>query len=188
MSFTMATVYDLKPIFQNLVRPLTRRLAHAGVTANQVTITALALSCIAGAAIALRPQAHWPLLAIPFVLLVRMALNAIDGMLAREHGMKSSLGAILNELGDVLSDTTLYLPLVFVPGLRGDWIVIVVILAVISEMAGVTAIQIGAKRRYDGPMGKSDRAFVSDYCARFLDLTSFHRAGSTSRWFSPRLS
>jgi len=36
-----------------------------------------------------------------------MALNAIDGMLAREHHMQSKLGAILNELGDVVSDTVL---------------------------------------------------------------------------------
>ena len=28
------------------------------------------------------------------------------------------------------------------------------------EMAGVVAVQIGAERRYDGPMGKSDRAFT----------------------------
>ena len=31
-----------------------------------------------------------------------MALNAIDGMLAREHGQKSTLGAYLNELTDVI--------------------------------------------------------------------------------------
>jgi len=35
----------------------------------------------------------------------------------------------------------------------------VVVLAVLSEMTGVAAVQIGASRRYDGPMGKSDRAF-----------------------------
>jgi len=27
-------------------------------------------------------------------------------------------------------------------------------------MTGVVGVQIGASRRYDGPMGKSDRAFV----------------------------
>ena len=27
-------------------------------------------------------------------------------------------------------------------------------------LAGVVAVQVGASRRYDGPMGKSDRAFV----------------------------
>jgi CDP-diacylglycerol--glycerol-3-phosphate 3-phosphatidyltransferase len=40
-----------------------------------------------------------------------MALNAIDGMLAREHGQASRLGAVLNELGDVVADAGLYLPL-----------------------------------------------------------------------------
>ena len=44
------------------------------------------------------------LLLLPAVLFLRMALNAIDGMLAREHNQKSALGAILNELGDVFSD------------------------------------------------------------------------------------
>ena len=39
-----------------------------------------------------------------------MALNAIDGMLAREYGQKSRLGAYLNELGDVVSDAALYAP------------------------------------------------------------------------------
>ena len=34
------TLYDLKPRFQSLLRPLVRRLAAAGVTANQVTLAA----------------------------------------------------------------------------------------------------------------------------------------------------
>tara|TARA_Y100001968_G_C19285276_1_gene681351 strand:+ start:83 stop:490 length:408 start_codon:yes stop_codon:yes gene_type:complete len=89
-----------------------------------------------------------------------MALNAIDGMLAREHDMKSDLGAVLNEIGDVVSDTALYLPLAMVPGFGPELMVATVTLAIISEMTGVVAVQIGASRRYDGPMGKSDRAFV----------------------------
>jgi CDP-diacylglycerol--glycerol-3-phosphate 3-phosphatidyltransferase len=89
-----------------------------------------------------------------------MALNAIDGMLAREHNMKSNLGAVLNELGDVISDSALYLPLAAVAGFRPTLIVLIVLLAILSEMTGVVAGLIGASRRYDGPMGKSDRAFV----------------------------
>ena len=89
-----------------------------------------------------------------------MALNAIDGMLAREHGMKSRLGAVLNELGDVIADAGLYLPIALVPGVRAWLVVLTVVLGIISEMAGVVAIQIGVERRYDGPLGKSDRAFA----------------------------
>ena len=124
-----------------------------GVTANQVTILAMLLSFAAGGLIFIFPSEKWPLLAIPIVLFVRMALNAIDGMLAREHNMKSSLGAILNELGDVLSDAALYLPLALIDGINAGWLVVIVLLAVISEMTGVVAVQIGAQRRYDGPHG-----------------------------------
>ena len=156
----MPSIYDLKPRFQALLRPTVKSLAGAGVTANHVTVAALVLSFIVGALITLFPAEKWPLLLMPLALFVRMALNAMDGMLAREHGMKSSLGAILNELGDVLSDTALYLPLGLVPGVNSIYIVAITILAIVSEMTGVVAVQIGAQRRYDGPMGKSDRAFI----------------------------
>jgi CDP-diacylglycerol--glycerol-3-phosphate 3-phosphatidyltransferase len=154
----MASVYDLKPAFQGLLRPVCRALARGGVTANQVTVAAAVLSGAAGGAIAWRPAARWPLLLLPAVLFLRMALNALDGMLAREHGMKSALGGILNELGDVVSDAALYLPLAWVPGVAGWLVAVMVVLAGLTEMTGVVAVAIGASRRYDGPMGKSDRA------------------------------
>ena len=156
----MASIYAIKPAFQNLLRPLCRQLAERGITANQVTVSALLLSIVAGVMLALG-YSHAPVFALlPLVLFVRMALNAIDGMLAREHAMQSALGAILNELCDVVSDVALYLPFALVPGLSPWLLVMLVISAVISEMTGVIAVQIGATRRYDGPMGKSDRAFV----------------------------
>lgn len=157
----MATIYDLKPAFQNRLRPLTRKLADGGFTANQVTLAALALSLATGALLAAmgrtRPEMY---LMLPAVLLIRMALNAIDGMLAREHGMQSPLGAVLNELSDVVSDAALYLPFALLPGVSPTWVVLASVGALLTEMAGVVAVQIGASRRYDGPMGKSDRAFV----------------------------
>jgi CDP-diacylglycerol--glycerol-3-phosphate 3-phosphatidyltransferase len=155
----MSSVYDLKPRFQALLRPAVGALARAGVTANQVTIAAAVLSACGGTAIALFPTARWPLILLPIVLLVRMGLNAIDGMLAREFNQQSRLGAVLNELGDVISDVVLYLPLAVVPGVNAWAMVSFVLLAVIVEFTGVVAIQIGSDRRYDGPMGKSDRAF-----------------------------
>lgn len=155
----MQSVYDLKPAFQGLLRPLLKRLAGFGVTANQVTVAALLLSFATGAVIVWRPTPR-ALLLLPAVLFLRMALNAMDGMLAREFDQKSRLGAILNELGDVLSDAAIYLPLALVPGFSVWLIFLIVLLAVISEMAGVLGLMIGASRRYDGPMGKSDRAFV----------------------------
>lgn len=111
-------------------------------------------------AIALTHGALWTLLSIPAVMFVRMALNAIDGMLAKEHDMKSDAGAMLNEMSDVLSDAALYLPFALIGGVSTLWVVLFVIVAILTEMAGVLGAVIGGVRRYDGPMGKSDRAFV----------------------------
>ena len=155
----MPSIYDLKPKFQGILRPVTNALAGAGITANQVTLAALLLSFATGTAIYLSHSLRI-LLLLPLVLFLRMALNAIDGMLAREHNQKTPLGAILNELGDVLSDAALYLPLAFFLPFGPAAIVLIVQLATITEMTGALGAQIGASRRYDGPMGKSDRAFV----------------------------
>jgi len=164
------TIYDLKPAFQNLLRPICRLLANTGVTANQVTVAALLFSLVVGGLFALNPTSAWAAYLVPIWLFVRMALNAIDGMLAREHNMKSALGGVLNEIGDVVSDTALYIAFAFVPGLSPALIIAIVVLAIFTEMAGVVAIQIGATRRYDGPMGKSDRAFVFGLLALLMGL------------------
>ncbi len=164
------SVYDLKPKFQNLLRPACKGMAKTGVSANQVTLLALALSFLTGGLIIGFKGARWTLLVVPVALFVRMALNAIDGMLAREHDMKTPLGAVLNEVGDVVSDAAIYLPYVMITGMPQAMIAVMVVLAVISEMTGVVAVQIGASRRYDGPMGKSDRAFILGALALVLGL------------------
>jgi CDP-diacylglycerol--glycerol-3-phosphate 3-phosphatidyltransferase len=167
---TVASIYSLKPRFQALLRPLCRRLAGWGVTANQVTLAAVVLSAAGGAWIALAPTSPWPYLSLPLVLFVRMALNAIDGMLAREFAMKSRLGAVLNEMGDVVSDALLYLPLALHPVIHAPGVVGVVLLGTMVEMIGVVAVQIGGDRRYDGPFGKSDRAFALGLLAFLVGL------------------
>lgn len=166
----MPSIYDLKPAFQHLLRPVTRGLAACGITANQVTLAALVFSCFAGGLIAWQPDNPSLLLLLPGTLFLRMALNAIDGMLAREHDMKSKLGAVLNELGDVVSDAALYFPLALVSGLDALLVVSVTTLGIIVEMAGIVAVQIGAARNYAGPMGKSDRAFLFGLITLLLGL------------------
>lgn len=154
------TLYEVKPRFQALLRPLVARFAAAGITANQVTIAAAVVSLAVGAFVFATAQARRPFLLIPLWMFLRMAFNAVDGMLAREFGQKSALGAYLNELTDVVADAALYLPFAAITPF-GPWSVgAVILLASWSEMAGALAPMVGAGRRYDGPMGKSDRALV----------------------------
>jgi CDP-diacylglycerol---glycerol-3-phosphate 3-phosphatidyltransferase len=152
----MPTVYDLKPRFQRILRPLVAACAAHGVTANALTVAAIVLSAVYGALLLLT-QSKVALLILAPVLLCRMALNAMDGMLAREHGQASLVGAKLNEIGDVIADGCLYLPFAVI--LSPGWpVVLAVLVGILTEFAGVIALALSGKRRYDGPFGKSDRA------------------------------
>lgn len=158
----LMSLYTLKPRFQALLRPSVRTLHGFGVTANQVTVAACAASVGLGATLAAAAQSghlSWFLL-LPIGLLLRMALNAIDGMLAREFAQSSTLGAYLNELCDMVSDAVLYLPFALLPDQSPALTILVILLANLAEMAGVLRIPPTSTRRNDGPMGKSDRALV----------------------------
>jgi CDP-diacylglycerol--glycerol-3-phosphate 3-phosphatidyltransferase len=126
-------IYNLKPQFQKLLRPLAANLAKRGFTANDVTLGALLLSAAHGAWLALIPASRWPLLLLPVTLFLRMAFNAIDGMMAREHGQASAKGAVLS---DVIADAALYLPFALIPGLNAPLVVLVVVAGIVAEMAG----------------------------------------------------
>ncbi len=154
------SIYQLKTRFQALLRPGVTLLYQWGITANQVTLFAALGSICLGALLFF--NTHHPLifLLLPIWMVLRMGLNAVDGMLAREFGQASYLGAYLNELADVVSDAALYLPFAMLPGVHFELLLAIIFMSVLSEYAGVLGPMIGATRRYDGPMGKSDRAFV----------------------------
>lgn len=153
------TLYQIKPAFQAILRPLMFWLYNKRVTANHVTLAATALSIIIGAVLIISPHPTMFIL-LPIVLFIRMALNALDGMLARECNQMSRLGAILNETGDVISDIALYLPFMLLPESNVLLVLVMLFCVVMTEFCGVLAQTINGLRSYAGPLGKSDRALV----------------------------
>lgn len=170
-SYTVS-VYQLKSHFQDLLRPLVSRLAQWGVTANQVTIAAMLISVAVGSWLVIAENKIWFWL-IPVWLFIRMAMNAIDGMLAREFNQQSALGAYLNELGDLVSDIALFMPFLWVAPFQPHWMGLIIVLALLTEFAGLLGLSIGASRRYDGPMGKSDRALLFSILGGWLAVDGF---------------
>ncbi len=185
----MPSVYDLKPGFQNLLRPLVKLLASTGVTANMVTMAAMLGSIIYGIWIYQPFAKHgpnpYPYLFLGLFLFIRMALNAIDGMLAREHNQQSLFGAYLNEVGDVVSDAALYLPFLDLME-NGIFWVIMTGLCCLTEFVGLQGKTVGASRRYDGPFGKSDRAVFFGALGLFTAWAVFERQqqlhGTVMNW------
>jgi CDP-diacylglycerol---glycerol-3-phosphate 3-phosphatidyltransferase len=172
------SIYQLKPRFQQLLRPVLSGLARRHITPNQVTLLAAFLSLLYGAALTAWPG-DWRLWAgLPGFMLLRMALNAIDGMLANFSNQKTRFGAVLNELCDQISDAALVLPFALVPGIHAPLLVIVALSALLVEFAGVLAVLVESPRRFDGPMGKSDRAFAFGLLALLVAW------GVDTRWFN----
>jgi CDP-diacylglycerol--glycerol-3-phosphate 3-phosphatidyltransferase len=170
----VASIYELKGRFQKVLRPAMEGLHRLGVSPNHLTAAGVVVSAGIGFAIALAPQEPRLLLAVPAGLLFRMALNALDGMMAREKKMATTTGHIFNELADVASDLLIYPALLLVvpaPAVMALFI----LTAVLGEFVGVVGAAAVGDRRYDGPMGKSDRAFwVGAYClaAAFWPVTA----------------
>ena len=159
----MPSIYELKPRFQKFLSPLLSVLIRFKITPNHITVITLILSFIVGFMVAFFREFRWVVLLLPIFLFIRMALNALDGMLARIQNMSTKLGEILNEVGDVLSDTFLYLPLLYYVSQSKVMFLLIflfVFLSAMSEFCGVLSKAMINVRRYDGPMGKSDRAFL----------------------------
>ncbi|NML72013.1 CDP-alcohol phosphatidyltransferase family protein [Chryseobacterium sp. RP-3-3] len=156
----MISVYKLKPKFQQLLTPVLLLLHKNKITANQITVASILLSVIIGILFWNGDLSKWFFLSLPIGLLLRMALNALDGMMARKFNQTSKLGEVLNEVGDIVSDVIIFFPLLKFQPESLYLIVILIILSVINEFSGLIGKVVGKERRYDGPMGKSDRALI----------------------------
>ena len=156
----MISVYNIKPKFQAFLRPVLDMLYKAGITANQITVGSLVLSLIIGVLFWFADIYHAFFLALPIGLFLRMALNALDGMMARIYNQQSKKGELLNELGDVVSDLFIYFPLLIFAQSALYLVVIFIYLSIVNEFSGLLGKVISGQRRYEGPMAKSDRAFV----------------------------
>ncbi|MDC1063629.1 CDP-alcohol phosphatidyltransferase family protein [Flavobacteriales bacterium] len=168
----MISIYQLKPKFQKLLMPLLKLLYNLGVTPNFLTVFTILFSFIIGYLLFLGIDNEIYFLFVSIGLLIRMMLNALDGMMATTYNLKSKEGEVLNEIGDVLSDIAIYFPFIYFNSLSIELIIIFISLSVINEFCGLLAKSISGIRRYDGPMGKSDRAFFVGIICIILYFTN----------------
>jgi len=156
----MISIYKIKPKFQQLLMPLLKLLRRLGISPNSITVFSILLSFVIAYFFWNTSDNSSYFLIVAFGLLLRMMLNALDGMMARIYNLQSKLGEILNEVGDIISDVAIYFPLILFEFLEIEIAIIFILLSIINEFCGVIAKVISGERRYDGPMGKSDRAFL----------------------------
>lgn len=151
-------IYAIKPAFQRRLISLRDVCIRAGISADALTATALFASIAGGGAIAFSPRVPWVLFAVPALAMGRIALNALDGMVAVATGTARPFGEVLNEFADRFSDTSYFVGLAFVIDSRLAMAALVVVL--LSSYLGTVAKAAGGRRIYDGVMGKADRMIL----------------------------
>jgi CDP-diacylglycerol--glycerol-3-phosphate 3-phosphatidyltransferase len=172
--FLLTGTYALKSRFQALLIPVRDCLVARGYSANQVTIVT-AILCIFYAFLLAWPVSTKICLALlSLFLLLRMALNALDGMIATKTDTKSALGTVLNEVGDVLSDLFLFGAfIVILPAPHWSWLLLMT-LNLLIEFVSLSLFMAIGQRPVMGPFSKSDRALYLG----ILSLLIFGFAGN----------
>jgi CDP-diacylglycerol--glycerol-3-phosphate 3-phosphatidyltransferase len=166
----MMGIYGVKPRFQQALGGIEDMLVRRRVHPDYITLSALAISIMGGAALY---AATWytPLLLLMLpIALVRTALNALDGLVARRTGLARPWGEVLNECCDRVSDIVLFVGLMFAPGSSVSLGCVALVLMLFSSYVGTVARSAGGRRQYGGIMGKADRMIYLGIAAMFAFL------------------
>ena len=150
-------IYSIKPAFQRSLGGVERLLVRRRVHPDYLTLGALALSAGGGLALWASNRVHLLLLLLIPVALGRTALNALDGLVARDSGLARPWGEVLNEFSDRLSDVCLFAGVSVAPGSDSRLGAAVLVLMLLSSYLGTAAKAAGGTREYGGVMGKADR-------------------------------
>ncbi len=156
----MAGIYVIKPAFQRSLGGIERWLVARRVHPDWLTGAALVLSVGGGVCLYLAPQHLWLLALVPVVAVVRTALNALDGLVAKSTGLARPWGEVLNELSDRFADVALLGGLALAAPsslLLGAGAITMMLL---SSYLAILSKAAGGRRQYMGPMGKADRMIV----------------------------
>ena len=157
MSTASGGLYAAKPGFQSLLAPIADWCAEHRIHPDSLTFAAVSCGMFGGLALTLSPSLPSLLLTIPLFVAARLALNALDGMVALRRGVARSWGKYLNELCDRLADLAFLLPLALVPGANQLLTTAALCATLTVSFAGVLSEAAGAGRQFGGLMGKADR-------------------------------
>lgn len=157
---------------QRVLHPVARILFEDGVRAIHVTLCTALISVAVGVLVAAFAANERIFLLIPVWMLIRTLFNAIEALLVNEFGQYSRLGQCVQELGRVVAETALLLPFAAVPKVSLLLVLLVTLLAIFSEFAGLLGPLIKASRRREGPLSSAVRTLC--FAVFGLGISSGH--------------
>ena len=150
-------LYRAKPAITRALDPVLAALERARVSPDVLTLAAIPIGALAGAAILVSPSVPLALLLVPLAVALRLTGNLLDGALARRTGRVHARGELYNEVGDRSADVLMLAPVAFVPGAIAAAVWAGVILAVLASFTAVATKAAGGPRTYRGILSKPGR-------------------------------
>ena len=165
-------IYSIKPKFQVALGPIKRLFVKWKIHPTTINILALLFSVSGGLAIYYAGVYPLLLIYIPVMAFVRTALNALDGLVAREMKVKNqAFGEVLNESIDRLSDIVIFLGIIFASYVDMGLASVVLIGVLFVSYLGIIGKAAGGTRRYEGFAGKADRMFYVSAASLIIFFT-----------------
>ena len=154
------TLDQLRPYISGALEPFVTTFDRLGVTPNGVSVLAFTMAVAAAGAFYLggTTDRFWYVVAALFVLLNGW-LDVVDGALAREQGVSSAGGDLLDHVLDRYAD------IVIIGGLAagiGEYLLgfLAVTGVVMTSYLGTQAQAVGLDRVYGGFVGRADRLAI----------------------------
>jgi CDP-diacylglycerol--glycerol-3-phosphate 3-phosphatidyltransferase len=147
----------VKPAVLRGLEPLLGRLERTAVSPDALTLAAIPVGALGGAAILVSPDVPIALIIVPVAVAVRLLLNLLDGALARRTDRTHPRGELFNELGDRCADVLMLAPVAFVPGSIAWTVWLGVVFAVLASFTSVATRAAGGERSYRGILSKPGR-------------------------------
>src|SRR3989344_159678 len=144
-------IYSIKPLFQKSLAPLKRILVKWKVSPTAINLLALLISISGGLAIYYSQYYIILLIYVPFMAFIRTALNALDGLVARELKVKNQkFGEVLNEFTDRLSDISIFSAFIFIPYVNTYLASATLVIILTNSYLSILSKAAGGKRQYGG--------------------------------------
>ena len=170
-------IYAVKPRFQEVLSPVASWLADRDVNPTALNLLALVASFNAALLLFLATNTYLSLL-IPLLVFIRIALNALDGMVARLNDVEGQAwGEVLNETVDRVSDAFIFVGLALNPAVNTTLGLMTALIVVLTSFVAVASKAAGGGRRYDGVMGKADRMFIIGLLGVLIPFLSVSQPG-----------
>jgi phosphatidylglycerophosphate synthase len=164
-------------MWQKALKPIVDLSVRRQVHPDVFTYSAIIISVIGAIGLYLAGSNHlWLWLIIPCAFL-RLLLNLLDGLVARELQLADAFGEVKNEFGDRIADVAIFFGLGFGGYVDIRLVFLLLTLILCISYLGILGKAVSGERVYSGIFGKGDRmislAIFTLYPAISGNLASF---------------